>query len=497
MKKLLLYSFLISHLTFFAQSDLSLVENKFSAVDNSISEPNTLAYAEEIDLVWMGNLYNSPLYKNNIEGINNELFTSNLLKSRLESLNNKTPFNVEYNATLERFIRLYLETRKGEISNLMDEAKYYFPIFEEYLDKYNLPLEIKYLAIVESALKPDARSVYGAKGLWQFMYHTGKQFGLNVTSYVDERCDPIKSTEAACKYLESLYKTFNDWDLALAAYNSGPGNVSKAIRRSGGLRNYWNIRKYLPAETRGYLPAFYATFYLFEYGKEHNIYANDSKITFYETDTVHVKSKLTFKKIHQEIGIDIDLLKRLNPQYKLNIIPLINEYNVLTLPKSFIGQFVSNENKIYNLPDDDNRREVSKYITPTPYNSYVVLQGDNLSKIAKSFDITMGQLKTWNGLETNYLIEGQSLVVSIDKKVYLKKNSPKNNLQVKDLTIENSDLENNQQIITYTVKEGDSLFLISKKFPDVTIHQIRNWNNIWNVSYVEPGTQLKILTEAE
>ena len=497
MKKLLRYSFLIAHLTFFAQNDLSLEENIFTAVDHTSPDPITLAYAEEIDYEWMGNLYNSPLYEKNIEGINNEIFTSDLLKSRLEFLNNKTPFNVEYNATVERYIRLYLKTRKGDISNLMDEAKYYFPIFEEYLDKYNLPLELKYLAIVESALKPNAKSIYGAKGLWQFMYHTGKQFGLNVTSYVDDRCDPIKSTEAACKYLESLYKTFNDWDLALAAYNSGPGNVSKAIRRSGGLRNYWNIRKYLPTETRGYLPAFYATFYLFEYGKEHNIYAKDTKITFFETDTIHIKRKLTFQKIQKEIGIDKDLLKSLNPHYKLNIIPLVNNYNVLTLPKSYIGKFVSNENKIYNWPQEDNKRELSRYITPTPYNSYVVLQGDNLSKIAKSFDITMGQLKTWNGLETNYLIEGQSLVVLLDKKIYLEKDLPGTKLQVKNHPNKEKGLQNSQQTKMYTVKEGDSLFLISKKFPDVTIHQIRNWNNIWNVSYVAPGTQLKILTKTE
>ena len=496
MKKLLPLFFWAIYVLSFAQNGL-LSEQTDDATFSFTEELNLLTYPEVIDYTWMENLYDSPLYKNTDEKNSYEEFTSDLLKLRLGNLNNRTPFNVEYNAILERFIRLYLNTRKDGISNLMDEAKYYFPIFEEYLDKYNLPLEIKYLAIVESALKPNARSAFGATGLWQFMYHTGKQFGLKITSYVDERSDPIKSTEAACKYLESLYKTFNDWDLALAAYNSGPGNVSKAIRRSGGLRNYWNIRKYLPAETRGYLPAFYATYYLFEYGKEHDIYAKNSKITFFETDTVHVKKKLTFQKINEVIGIDKDLLKKLNPQYKLNIIPFIDEFNVLVLPKNYIGKFVSNENKIYNLPVDDSKREVSKYITPTPYNSYVVLQGDNLSKIAKSFEITVGQIKTWNGLETNYLIEGQSLVVSIDKKIYLEKNSPGTRIKAKNSSIKKSTLENNRQVEMYTVKEGDSLFLISKKFPDVTIHQIRNWNNMWNVSYVEPGTLLKILTETE
>ncbi len=206
---------------------------------------------------------------------------------------------------------------------------------------------------------------------------------------------------------------------------------------------------------------------------------------------------LTKQKINEVIGIDKDLLKRLNPQYKLNIIPLLDDYNVLTLPKNYIGIFVSNESEIYNLPENNNKREVSEHITPTPYNSYVVLQGDNLSKIAHSFDITIGQLKTWNGLETNYLIAGQSLVVSTDKKIYLEKNSPSTGIQVNESTFNKNDLINNRQNNMYTVKEGDSLFLISKKFPNVSIHQIRNWNNIWNVSYVEPGTQLKILTETE
>lgn len=481
----------------FAQDGLTPMPNNNSDF-NDISEVNPQTYTEVIDDTWMAKMYDSPLYKKNVEKTSYEEFTSDILRLRLNELNNQTPFNVEYNAILERFIRLYLTTRKNEISNLMDKANYYFPIFEEYLDKYNLPLEIKYLAIVESALKPNARSVYGARGLWQFMYHTGKQFGLNVTSYIDERSDPIKSTEAACKYLESLYETFNDWDLALAAYNSGPGNVSKAIRRSGGLRNYWNIRKYLPSETRSYVPAFYATYYLFEYGQEHDIYPRNAKITFHETDTIHIKRKLSFQKIQQEIGIDKDLLKKLNPQYKLNIIPLNDEFNILILPKNYIGKFVSNENKIYNLPDINNR-EIAKHITPTPFNSYVVHEGDNLSKIAKSFNISLDQLKKWNGLETNYLIAGQSLVVSKDKNVGLKKIKKSYSIKDKKTSIKGkeSDSDIGKVFKLYTVKEGDSLFIISKKFPEVTIHQIRNWNNIWNNTYLAPGTKLKILTNSE
>jgi len=494
MKKLLPFAFLILPFMNFSQDGPTATLNTNS---NSIPETSPIAFVEKIDNTLMVNLYNSPLYKVADKNVIAEELTSDILKQRLENLNQRTPFNVEYNATVERFIRLYLKTRKNDISNLMDKAKYYFPIFEEHLDKYNLPLEIKYLAVVESALEPNSKSSAGAKGLWQFMYHTGKQFGLKVSSYVDERSDPIRATEAACKYLESLYATFNDWDLALAAYNSGPGNVSKAIRRSGGLRNYWNIRKYLPAETRGYLPAFYATFYLFEYGTEHTIYPKNSKITFFETDTVHVRKKVTFLKIQQEIGADETLLRELNPQYKLGVIPANENNNILTLPKNLIGKFVSNEHKIYNLPE---RREASKHLIPTTINSYVVRQGDNLPRIAKKFDLSLHQLKNWNGLQTNYIIEGQSLVIrhpgNPDNQQGPIKNYNKNSINT-NKSARQAPVSTKKNVETYIVKEGESLFLISKKFPNVSIYQIRNWNNIWTESYIRPGTQLKILTKAE
>ena len=414
----------------------------------------------------------------------NEEFSSEILKKRLNELNNKTPFNVAYNATVERFILLYLKTRKPGISNLMDKARYYFPIFEEHLDKFDLPLEIKYLAVVESALDPNARSVAGAKGLWQFMYHTGKEYDLNVTSYIDERSDPIKATIAACKYLKYLYNRFDDWDLALAAYNCGPGNVSKAIRRSGGLRNYWNIRKYLPKETSSYVPAFYATYYLFEYGEEHQIYPNNKHISLHDTDTIQITKKLTFSEIKSRINIDENLLKFLNPQYRLGVIPMKHSENhILTLPKSFIDQFVLSE-KDKNWTDDTvSQIEKPYYITPNYQNSYIVENGDNLKKIAKKFEISITQLKTWNGLETDYLIEGQSLVIrnKIAKSELLDPKRQK--------------ASSTQKLNTYIVQEGDSLWLISKRFSNVTINQIRDWNNIWGVNYIKPGTELKILTE--
>jgi Predicted soluble lytic transglycosylase fused to an ABC-type amino acid-binding protein len=240
--------------------------------------------------------------------------TKALLKKRLDSLDKTTPFNLAYNPALEKIINSYVTYRASYYPALMAKAKYYFPVFERYLDAYNIPLEVKYLAIVESALRPKANSRVGAKGLWQFMYGTAKQFNLKVSSYVDERQDPVKATIAACKYLSHLYTMFNDWDLALAAYNSGPGNVRKAIKRSGGNTNYWNIRPYLPTETAGYLPAFYATMYVFEYADALNIYPEVPQFYNFETDTIHVKRTVSFAQIAQYLqDIPVEDLQQLKP----------------------------------------------------------------------------------------------------------------------------------------------------------------------------------------
>lgn len=241
------------------------------------------------------------------------IVTEELLKKRLADLNANTPFHLSYNPALGKVINSYLKYRKKYYPALMAKAKYYFPMFEQHLDQYDIPVEMKYLAIVESALRPDARSYVGATGLWQFMYGTGRQFDLKISSYVDERQDPVKATVAACKYLSQLYKIFGDWDLALAAYNSGPGNVAKAIKRSGGYRNYWNIRPFLPRETAGYVPAFYATMYLFEYAEEHGLYANSPKIYQFETDTIRIKRTVSFDQIAAKIDVDRDMLAFFKP----------------------------------------------------------------------------------------------------------------------------------------------------------------------------------------
>ncbi len=431
-------------------------------------------------------------------------FTSFLLIKQLEELNFKTPFQIEHNPTLERYIRVFLKDRREKLGHLMDRASYYFPLFEESLDKYDLPLELKYLAIVESALVANASSPAGAKGLWQFMYGTGKQFDLEINSYIDERFDPIKSTEAACKYLSSLYKTFNDWDLALAAYNSGPGNVSKAIKRAGGKTNYWEIRNYLPQETQGYLPAFYATFYIFEFAKTHQLEPIKSSLSYIEVDTIHIKKQISFQSIQEKTTISYDLLKSLNPQYKKEIIPQANNKSyVLTLPIEMVNSYISNNAKLHSQSKYENLASTSFPIKITPNNSYKVEIGDNLNKIATKHQITLEQLKKWNGLQTDYLIAEQRLVITdkntidmIDFNTDTEEKTMPFSPEISPVfssSISSKENENTAKYFeTYTVKEGDTLFKISRKYPQVTINQIREWNNITKVHYLKPGTQLKI-----
>ncbi len=453
-----------------------------------------------IDSLWMQEMYYSKLYDtvqfilkpNEIKVTEIAELPTELLKERLAYLNSQTPFNVAYNPSLENIIKSYLKRRKSSYSILLERARYYFPMFEEKLDQYDIPLEMKYLAIVESALKPRAKSRVAATGLWQFMYATGKQFDLNVSSYVDERSDPLKATEAACKYLGSLYRIFGDWDLALAAYNSGPGNVSKAIRRAGGSRNYWNIRQFLPRETSAYVPAFYATLYIMEYAAEHDIVARKNTPVYFESDTVHVKHQITFEQIHETVGVDIETLQFLNPQYKLDIIPFVKGRNyTLTMPRKSIGKFVSNEAEIYAyVAAEEAKREkpLPKYFELNSSTRYRVRSGDYLGRIADKFGVSISKLKRWNGLRSNRLKVGQRLTIYPRK---LRSLSPRKSSRKKSDKKVVKPLPTGPYQI-YKVQSGDSLWLIAQKYEGVSTQNIKEWNNIWSVKKLKLGLQLKI-----
>lgn len=377
--------------------------------------------AKEIDSLWLSFLFDSNRYEEMYETISKQTYedvvydelSTELLKERLAELNSRTPFEIEYNPKLESVIKQYLKYRKKGLIRIIGLSKYYFPMFEEVLDKHNLPLELKYLAIVESALDPRAKSPAGASGLWQFMFQTGKAFGLEANSYVDDRNDPVLSTEAASEYLSYLHNMFDDWDLALAAYNSGPGNVSKAIRRSGGSKNYWNIRPYLPRETANYVPAFLATMYIFEYAEEHGLYNEGPRTPIIATDTIHVKEQITFQQINKVTDIPLKELQYLNPSYKLDVIPSVKDKSyILRLPIEAIGNFVSNEEKIYAYAKEElDKKEKPNLINQTAEVRYRVKSGDYLGKIANQYRVSVNQIKQWNSLRNNNLRIGQTLLI--------------------------------------------------------------------------------------
>jgi len=338
-----------------------------------------------------------------------------LLIDRFERINQKTPFQIAYNPILEREIAKYLRGDATLIRRMLQLSAFYFPLFEQILDENDLPLELKYLAIVESALDPKARSYVGAKGLWQFMYSTGKSFGLEVNNYVDDRSDPLKSTKAAAAYLKQLYRIFDNWDLALAAYNSGPGNVSKAIRRSGGYTNYWNIRPYLPKETADYVPRFYAILYLFEHAKEHGLSAESLERTYLETDTIHIKRSITFDHLAKELPITRDQLAILNPSYRMATIPYIEGKDyALRLPKALIGEFISAEGEVYALAkkqENASEKPLAALVSGPERLRYRVKSGDALSIIADRYGVSVKQIRSWNNLSGNIIRVGQRLTI--------------------------------------------------------------------------------------
>ena len=467
-----------------------------------------------VDSLWLKELTNLDIYSNLTEDIQTinidekvdfELPTD-LLKARLQEMDEKSPFHIEYNQGLENIIKSFLKNRKRSFERLMAVSEFYFPLFEEAFDKQNVPLEIKYLAVVESALNPKAVSRVGATGLWQFMYQTGKQYGLKIDSYVDERSDPLKATEAAAQYMKNMYAIFGDWDLVLASYNSGPGNVAKAIRRSGGQQNYWNIRKNLPKETQGYLPAFLATMYIYEYHKEHGIKPEKAPIKQFATDTVMIKRQMSFKQISELIDIPVAQLQILNPSYKLNVVPAYNDQtHFLRLPQDKMAVFTSNESKIYAYVDREaNLRErpfqiVRPIVTQDSVNTfqrlaqakvryYRVKRGDNLSTIAQKYDVAVEDLKKWNNIRGNKVAYGKNLKINgveADQKLTAvakveidKKGIPKDSLATPTNSI-------------YVVQKGDNLSNIAKKF-NVTVAELQDWNKLTTKS-ISLGASLQVV----
>ncbi|PPK96692.1 MULTISPECIES: lytic transglycosylase domain-containing protein [Nonlabens] len=424
---------------------------------------------DDLDEKLLNELYNNDLYEYMYKEIVqmdysetvNQTLPTDTLKARLAAINESTPFQIDYNPVLEKLINKKLSYKRVYMERLMTLSDYYFPLFEPYLDQYDIPLEMKYLAIVESALDPRIKSRVGATGLWQFMFTTGRNYDLEVNSYVDERMDPIKSTVAACKFMSSLYKIYGDWDLVLAAYNSGPGNVNKAIRRSGGYKNYWNIRPYLPRETAGYVPAFQAMMYLFTYAPEHGFQPQQTIYKTIATDTIRVKRMISLEHVSQFTDQDLEVIQFHNPSYKLDIIPFVKGKNHnLRLPVRDAAKFVSNEAAVYAFAKaefDKIEKPLPELLVAESRSVYRVKNGDYLGKIANKYNVKVSQLKRWNNLRSNNLRIGQKLYIHSRKPVTTSKSS------------------SSKAPATYKIKSGDSLWKIANKY-GISIASIRKLN---------------------
>ena len=345
--------------------------------------------------------------------INESNFNSDTIKNRLERLNKKTPIELYFTPSVEKTIKRYLKTRVNFYKKNIEKINFYLPLFEEQLQNRKIPLEIKYLPIIESRLDPSAVSKVGATGLWQFMFYTALENGLTMNSYVDERMDPLKSTIAATLYLEKLYNIHNDWNLVLASYNAGPRTISRAKRKSGGYANYWNMRPFLPSETANYIPSFIATMYILEYAEEHGITMYKSKIPFLETEKIIVKEKIAFEHISSFFEYSTDSIIKLNPSYIHNIIPGTSA-NELRLPSNLVDRFIQQEKEFYAFA----KTEFDKMEKPLPglYSIdsklvYKVKYGEFLGKIARNFGVKVSDIKRWNNLKNDNIKENQKLII--------------------------------------------------------------------------------------
>jgi membrane-bound lytic murein transglycosylase D len=498
MKFSLLTLFLLSvSLHSFAQiKDTIQVENTIQ-VDSILPDDPILA---AIDSMVASGYFESLGFNDNPEELNTNGYAVDSIPEfdnltyikRFEELNANSPFTLVYNRYIKGYINLYAKRRRKTTAKMLGLAPVYFPIFEENLDKYNMPLELKYLPIIESALNPKAKSRVGAGGLWQFMYRTGKMFDLEVTSYYDERSDVYKSTDAACQYLKSLHKMYDNWNLALAAYNCGPGNVNKAIRRSGGKRTYWEIRNYLPRETRGYVPAFIAVNYVMAYASEHNIYPKTPDVSCFKVDTVTLSDHLSFAQISEYLDLPIEYIEFLNPAYKQNFIPNTSEANTLCLPSDKMGDFLTNEKTIYSLKTENDRKDSIAFAQNRPVQTvnkgnaivYKVRSGDVLGTIANRYRCRVSQIKDWNNLHSDRLRVGQ--------KLYLYSKSSKASPPKKKVTKVKQQLKSDGKYMYYTVKPGDNLWDIANKYEGVSVEQIQQLNKAINTKKLKLGTKLKI-----
>ena len=438
-------------------------------------------------------------------------------KEYLQRLADMNSFiTLPFNETVRNYIILYSEKMPTKMKSMLALSQYYFPIFEEIFDRYGLPKELKYMAVIESAFNPVAVSRAGAKGMWQFMYNTAKMYGLTINSFVDERLDPVKSADAAARYMRDAYRIFGDWNLAISSYNCGSGNVNKAMRRSGS-REFWPVYNYLPRETRGYVPAFVGAMYAFTYYREHGLVPETDSMPV-QVDTFHIRRMLHFQQVSALTGVSVEMLKKLNPQYVHDIVPgTAKEEYVLRLPYQYTSKFIENEDSVYAY-------NAKEYFSPATLQNiavsgsassqriaYKVKSGDYLGRIASRYHVTVKQIMEWNHLRNTNLRVGQVLYI------YGKFNGPvaqSSGASSKSSAASSSKGSASSDGATrasskgsaatpppaesaaegtytvYVVKSGDSLYRISQDYPGVSADDIMKFNGIG--TDIRPGMKLKI-----
>ena len=436
----------------------------------------------------------------------NIFFPDSVYAERLNRL--PSVISLPYNHIVRDCIDLYAERKRDLVRYMLGMADFYFPIIEEVLDRHGLPLELKYLAVVESALNPVALSRVGASGLWQFMLPTGKSYGLEINSLIDERRDPKRATEAACSYFKDMYAIYGDWNLVMAAYNCGPGNVNKAIRRDGGKQDFWAIFRYLPRETRSYVPLFIAASYIMNYYCDHNLCPLQTSLPL-ATDTVMVNQALHLQQVSEVLQLDLATLRALNPQYRRDIIPGNTRPSALKLPAAATYAFVGQEDTIYkhrmeeylaNIPIHNEEAQNSKATTRERI-THVVLQGENLYTIANRYGVTAKDIRKWNGLGSNRVAKGKRLKLYVDNggiafaaakpTTSTTKSTASSSTAKTAITTKAATSTNGKEFIAYTVKSGDSLYSIAKKYPGVSTKDLQQANGLKG-SDIRPGQVLKI-----
>lgn len=415
---------------------------------------------------------------------------------RLKKMNSF--IQIPYNDIVRNYIIMYSEKMKQRMPYMLGLCKYYMPIFEETFDKHEIPVELKAMAIIESAMNPRAESRVGAKGMWQFMYNTAKSYGLHVDSFVDERMDPVKSCEAAALYMYDAYKMFGDWILAIASYNCGPGNVRKAIKRAGGSREFWDIWPYLPKETRYYVPAFVGALYTLEYYKEHGL-KPESMVMPTGVDTLVIKKQLHLKQVSEITGAPIEDLRNLNPQYRHEIIPGHEREYILRIPYQYTGDFIEHEDTIY-------KHNAAVFFDPVAIKKikdggdgvrivHKVKNGEYLGRIAGKYNVSIAKIKKWNNLKSDNIRAGQSLVIyrggsgpATSQSSSKSTSSTSSNSSSSNKTNSSAGAKGHT---TYTVKSGDSFYSIAKNYSGVSAQNIMDYNGLTS-SKLKPGMVIKI-----